>query len=230
MSFRYETHMHTSQASACSGSTGAEMARAHKAAGYDGIFVTDHFFNGNTCVPRELPWDQRIALFCKGYEDARAEGEKIGLTVFFGFEYGVGGADFLVYNLDKAWLKAHPDIDKVRAKEAFAMMRADGGFIVHAHPFRERDYIDHIRLFPRSVDGVEIINGAHFDCLECNERAATYAKMFDLPITAGSDSHFTNALYGSGIETPTPIEKPTDYLKMMRAGLLTLRPSNGILQ
>ena len=40
----YETHMHTSEASACAGSTGTQMARAYKAAGYTGIIVTDHFF------------------------------------------------------------------------------------------------------------------------------------------------------------------------------------------
>ena len=50
--YRYETHMHTSQASACAFSTGAEMARAYAAAGYTGIFITDHFFNGNSCITR----------------------------------------------------------------------------------------------------------------------------------------------------------------------------------
>ena len=46
--YLYETHMHTSEASACAGSTGAQMARAYKEAGYTGIIVTDHFFYGNT--------------------------------------------------------------------------------------------------------------------------------------------------------------------------------------
>ena len=39
MSYKYETHMHTAEASACATSTGAEMARAHKEAGYTGIFI-----------------------------------------------------------------------------------------------------------------------------------------------------------------------------------------------
>ena len=34
MKYKYETHMHTSQGSACGRSTGAEMARAYKEAGY----------------------------------------------------------------------------------------------------------------------------------------------------------------------------------------------------
>lgn len=111
MGFRYETHLHTCEGSACASASGAEMARAYKELGYTGIFVTDHFFNGNTAVPLCLPWRERIERFCLGYEHAREEGEKIGLDVFFGFEYGVRGADFLVYNLDREWLIRHKDID-----------------------------------------------------------------------------------------------------------------------
>ena len=53
--FTIETHLHTAQGSACAVSTGEEMARAHKAAGYDAIILTDHFFGGNTAVPRICP-------------------------------------------------------------------------------------------------------------------------------------------------------------------------------
>ena len=111
--YRYETHMHTSQASACASSTGAQMARAHLEAGYTGIFVTDHFFNGNTAVPADLPWRERVERFCRGYEDAWEEGQRIGLQVFFGFEYNYHGAEFLVYNLDKQWLISHEDIHRI---------------------------------------------------------------------------------------------------------------------
>ena len=91
MGYRYETHLHTCEGSACASASGAEMARVHKELGYTGIFVTDHFFNGNTAVPRELPWRERVRLFCLGYERARDEGEKIGLDVFFGFEFARAG-------------------------------------------------------------------------------------------------------------------------------------------
>ena len=222
--YRYETHMHTCQGSACSSATGAEMALAHHNAGYTGIFVTDHFFNGNTAVPRELPWAQRVQLFCRGYEDAWEQGQKIGLQVFFGFEYNYHGAEFLIYNLDKQWLLDHEDIDRLPPRQALAIMRGDGGFAVQAHPFRERDYIDHIQLFPRDMDAVEAVNAAHLgqEGRRMNQRAFQYAQMFDLPVTAGSDSHHTHLLYGGGIETPSPIEKPLDYLSFIRSGQLTL--------
>lgn len=222
--YRYETHMHTSQASACASSTGAQMARAHLGAGYTGIFVTDHFFNGNTAVPADLPWRERVERFCRGYEDAWEEGRRIGLQVFFGFEYNYQGAEFLVYNLDKQWLLDHEDIHRISPRQALALMRRDGGFVVQAHPFRERDYIDHFQLFPRDIDGVEAINAAHLGAegAKMNARAFEFAGMFQLPVTAGSDSHHTHLLFGGGVETPERIEKPTDYLRWMREGRLKL--------
>lgn len=224
MAFRYETHLHTCCGSACASASGAEMARAHKEAGYDGIFITDHFFNGNSAVPRDLPWAERIELFCRGYEEAKAEGDRIGLPVFFGLEYAARGAEFLIYNLDKAWLLAHPDIDRQEVREVLAMMRSDGGFVVQAHPFRERAYIHHIQLYPRDVDGVEGVNAAHTGAegIRMNQRAMAYAQLYDLPVTSGSDSHHVHQLFGGGVETETPIETPVDYLHLMCSGKLRL--------
>ncbi len=222
MSYKYETHMHTVEGSACGRSTGKEMVQAYKEAGYTGVFVTDHFFNGNCAVDRSLSWEEKVEQFCKGYENAKEEGDKIGLDVFFGFEYCVDAADFLVYNLSKEWLLKYPDIDKWEPRRAFAQMHADGGFIVHAHPFRERDYINHIHLFPRDVDGVEIVNGGQLREPWMNERAKIYAMMYELPVTSGSDSHYAGGLPGCGVEMASRIEVPTDYLKCMRAGELIL--------
>lgn len=224
MGYRYETHLHTGEGSACAKSGGAEMAGAHKAAGYTGIFVTDHFFNGNCAVPRDLPWEERVERFCLGYEHAKAEGDQIGLQVFFGLEYNTCGAEFLIYNLDKQWLLEHEDIDRMDPRRALALMRADGAFVIQAHPFRERDYIDHIQLFPRDVDGVEAINAAHKgeEGARMNERAFLYASMYDLPVTSGSDTHSAGALLGGGVETSSKLETAMDYLRCIQSGALTL--------
>ena len=60
MLYKYETHLHTCEASACGISRGAEYISVYKKLGYDGIFVTDHFFGGNTAVSSELDWEERI--------------------------------------------------------------------------------------------------------------------------------------------------------------------------
>jgi histidinol phosphatase-like PHP family hydrolase len=46
--YKYETHSHTSLVSECSTITPEILARYYKAHGYAGVFITDHFLNGNT--------------------------------------------------------------------------------------------------------------------------------------------------------------------------------------
>ena len=61
--YKYETHLHTSQASACASASGDDYIEKYIQAGYAGIIVTDHFFQGNTCVPNhESNWGQPIIL------------------------------------------------------------------------------------------------------------------------------------------------------------------------
>lgn len=214
--FLYETHMHTSEASACAVNTGAEMARAYKAAGYTGIIITDHFFYGNTAVDRNLPWRQWVERFCLGYEHAREEGERIGLQVFFGWESGYGGPEFLIYGLDKAWLLEHPEIRDATVEEQMKLVHEGGGIISQAHPYREASYISEIRTFPDCVDAVEGINASHSSREkkerhpEYNERALVYAGEHGLPLTAGSDQHSTQMLWG-GMVFPRKLTDIDDF-------------------
>lgn len=203
--YLYETHMHTAEASACASYSGAAMARAYQEAGYTGIIVTNHFFYGNTSVDRSLPWNEWVEAFCKGYESAKAEGDRIGLQVFFGWESGYQGTEFLIYGLDKEWLHAHPLIRDAGIREQYEMVHQGGGIVVHAHPYREESYIPRIRLYPEYVDAVEGINAMHTSPAshahkgaEFNQRAIDYGKKHGLPLTAGSDQH-TTAMIGGGM-------------------------------
>ena len=71
MQYLYETHLHTVEASACGKTPGKDYIDFMMAKGYAGIIVTDHFFNGNSCVPKDLPWEERVELYCLGYEHAK---------------------------------------------------------------------------------------------------------------------------------------------------------------
>jgi PHP domain. len=186
--FKYDTHVHTSESSACGQSSGAEIARRYQEAGFTGIIITDHYFGGNTAVPRDLDWEQRIDLFSVGYENAKAEGEKIGLSVFFGLEAGFSGTEFLTYGVDKAWLKQNPDMMSWDTNEFLSRVRAAGGFVSHAHPFRQRGYITQIRLFPDLVDAAEVYNCGHNSVL-FDDRANWYCDSYGLLKTSGSDTH-----------------------------------------
>lgn len=220
--YKYETHMHTAEASACSNSCAADMADKYKAEGYDGIIVTDHFFNGNTCVPKELPWEERVDRYCLGYEHAKARGDEIGLDVFFGFEYGNGASDYLVYGLGKEWLKANPQIMELTLKDFILYAKQEGGMVFQAHPFRQAEYIYTTEHAPRLVDGIEIYNASHKDP-RWNERAAIFASWYDLPGTGGSDAHnTTDKFYGGGILFPRRFTSALDYAKAVVAREITV--------
>lgn len=185
--YRYETHVHTCEGSACASASGAAQAMFYKSRGFTGMVVTDHFFNGNTAIPHELPWEEKVNRFCIGYENAKEQGAKIGLDVFFGWEYSYHGSDLLTYGLDKEWLLKHPMVMDMDVNSYCDFVREQGGIIVHAHPFREADYIAMIRLFPRKCDACEIINSCRTDFE--NGMAKLYAESYGLMPFAGSDNH-----------------------------------------
>ena len=175
-------------------------------------------------MPSDLPWEQRIDLYCKGYENALEEGLRIGLDVFFGVEWSVNGADFLLYDIDKQWLGENEQLlMHSDERELFDAVRSSGGFIVHAHPFREAWYIPHISLYPHHVDAVETVNTRNSDPLfggfTCyNDRAKQYAEMFGLPQTGGSDTHNAEQIVNGGILVPEKINTPADYLRQIKNG------------
>ena len=199
--YRYETHMHTCQGSACGTSTGAEHARFYKERGYQGIFITDHFFGGNTAVRRDLPWKERIDWFCSGFEDAWNEGVKIGLDVFFGWEQNFEGDEYLIYGLDKQFMLDHPEMERWTRQEQLDHVHAAGGCVIQAHPFRMRGYLNAIRLGECFADGIEVANAGNTPAQDAY--AMRYAMRHGLYTIAGSDNHKSHegsVLYGVGLD------------------------------
>ncbi len=219
MSYIYETHLHTTAASACAKSAGSEYISFYKNLGYDGIIVTDHFFNGNCCVPENLPWEERVDIFCSGYEDAKAEGDRQGLKVFFAWECHFNGDEFLVYGLDKKWLREHPEMMTWDHVTHYQKIRADGGLVVQAHPFRERRYLSEVYVHPHQCDAFEVANCGNPH--EQDRLAYRYAKEHHITMTAGSDIHHvgrTDNGYIYGMEFDTPLNTITDYVTRIKHG------------
>ncbi|MBO5213340.1 MAG: PHP domain-containing protein [Clostridia bacterium] len=215
MSYIYETHLHTSLGSLCSRVSPEDQIRRLHHYGYTGAFVTEHFFNGNTAIPKDLPWEEAIDRFMLSYDLAKAEGDRLGLDVFFGFECSYNGNDVLTYGLGREWLKSHPEMMEMSMRQYCEFARAEGGFVVHAHPFREAGYIDLIRLLPRSVDAVEILNANRSDFQ--NDRAEEYARNYELPVTAGSDLHIPQCRL-AGVSSPVRFASEMDYCNAVRQG------------
>ena len=215
--FKYETHLHTSPVSRCARATVEENLLFYKSLGYDGVFITNHFLDGNIQIDRSLPYEEQIAYFFSDYEQGVEIGEKLGIKVFPGVEITYGGTDFLIYGLDTQWYLQHPEILTMEKTEELTLMMESGALIIQAHPFREAGYINHIRLFPRHVHGVEIINGCRSEGE--NHMAKLYAEHYGLLPFAGSDNHTASAqkrLAGMGFDTP--ICTVEDFVERIKSG------------
>ena len=212
--YRYETHVHTCEGSACASASGAAQAMFYKSRGFTGIIVTDHFFNDNTAIPHELSWEEKVNRFCLGYENAKEQGAKIGLDVFFGWEYSYHGTDLLTYGLDKQWLLKHPMVMDMDVNSYCDFVREQGGIIVHAHPFREADYIAMIRLLPRKCDACEIINSCRTDFE--NNMARLYAENYGLMPFAGSDNHSAAQEKLNGVEVDELVTSEQHFAQLVK--------------
>lgn len=218
--YRYETHLHTAPVSRCAQASVRESLEFYKSMGYAGVFITNHFLDGNINIDHTLPYEERIRFYFSDYEEAKRIGREIGLDVFDGVELSYKGTDFLVYGLHMDWFLAHPEIENMKKTEELRLMADSGALVIQAHPYREANYINHIRLFPRHVQGVEVYNGCRTDFE--NEMARHYADAYGLLHFAGTDNHRAGAhkKYG-GMESPTPIRDEQDFIDRVLSGAIT---------
>ena len=211
--FIYETHLHTKEASACASTYAADYVKFYQQQGFDGIFITDHFFNGNCAVPRyPNDWRRMVNDFCLGYEHAKVVGDSIGFPVFFGWESNYQGDEFLIYGLDKEWLIEHPDILTWDRTTQYEKVHQDGGLVVQAHPFRERSYLNTIRLNPDTCDAMEAYNSGNPTWQ--NNNAELYCLNNNIFMTAGSDNHLAGSLTNDklfGMAFESPLTDSRDY-------------------
>ena len=180
--------------------------------------MTEHFIDDGAYYLGHLPYDERIkSFFGPEAREAKALGEELGISVFIAFEMSYEGTHFLVYGIDEEWCLSHKDMDKMKKSELLRLMMDDGALIIHAHPFREDNFIDHIRLFPRHVHGVEVYNATRSDFV--NALAEQYCKNYELIRFAGSDNHVAERRHVlGGMATEEPIGCVKDFIDAVLGG------------
>ncbi len=219
--YRYETHCHTSPVSRCGRATVRETLEYYRDLGYDGVFITNHFLDGNVNIDKSRPFEERLNFFFSDYEAAKEMEAELGIRVFFGVEMAILGTDFLVYGLDKAWYSQHPEILDMRMQDRLKFLMECGALVIHAHPFREAAHIDCIRLYPRGIHGVETINASRIDFE--NHMAEVYAREYGFGSFAGSDNHDgPRQTHLAGMSAKTPIADEQDFIRRYHAGELEL--------
>jgi predicted metal-dependent phosphoesterase TrpH len=164
-----DLHNHTRWSFDCSMDP-AKVVRLARARGIDAIAITDH--------------DE-----IEGAREARkaAAGD---LLVILGEEIDTAAGDLLGLFLQ----------EKIVERDPLAAIRAihdQGGLAVLAHPFTKTASVD--EAVARALDGCEGFNARHaearsYEGAEGEPRVASFARTYDLSLTAGSDAHFYREL------------------------------------
>ena len=210
--YKYETHLHTYPVSGCAHCSVRENLEFYKEMGYDGVFITNHFLDGNINIDSNKSYKDKLDFYFSDYEKGVEIGKEIGIKVFLGVEMSYRGTDFLIYGLDKSWYYENPQIMDMKKSDELRYLMKNGAYVVQAHPYREANYIDHIRLFPRCVNAVEIINGNQDNFM--NDMAKIYAKHYGLKVTAGSDNHRGGKVQVlAGMMSERPIKDEQDFIE-----------------
>ncbi len=216
--YLYETHLHTYPVSRCARAGVRESLEFYKSAGYAGVFLTNHFLDGNINIERNLPYEERLRFYFSDYLEAVKIGEELGISVFLGVEMSDWGTDFLIYGLPMEWFFDHPEIEGMDRVEQLKLLAAEGALIIHAHPFRSYDCM---KLFPRFVHGVETYNAGRNDFE--NAMAEQYAENYNLPKFAGTDNHRAGVqtLFG-GMSAESPVENEQDFVTRFKKSELEI--------
>lgn len=191
MEYFYDLHVHSSECSACAASSVSELVKAEKAEGYSGFVLTNHFLTGNNCIPKELGWEEKVHAYWNAYLLGKETAEKLDFDVLFGIEHHYGnGQEILIYGIDIDFLVANPDMCEITPEELCQRVRSFGGFVSHAHPFRERGYIPkgNYHMDFSCLDALEIYNSANRE--EEDKKAQALCEELGLAYTAGNDMHY----------------------------------------
>ncbi len=217
--FKYEMHLHTSGCSDCARSTGVELVDAAVKAGYSGFVITNHFYYGNTCVNRDLTWQEFVEEYKNDYLTAKEYAKQFDIDVLFGVEEWYDrGKELLIYGLEPDIYKKAPFMFKQEVEKISGFVRENGGFIVAAHPFRNRGYIAEPDKAPDALlfDGIETDN--YFNTEEDNNKALVFATENSLLRTSGGDIHNAPDFGHSGLAFSKRITNNAELAKALKSG------------
>jgi predicted metal-dependent phosphoesterase TrpH len=211
--YKYDMHVHTSEVSPCGKVNALELVKLYKEAGYDGIVITDHYFDEYFYSLGRLNWKEKIDMYLSGYRKALSEGQRIGLEVILGIElrFSENENDYLVYGIDETFLKNYKELYKLGI-EKFRKLTSNMDILIYqAHPFRP--WIEPVD--PILLDGIEVFNGNPRQD-NMNHKALSFAKEHNLKMISGSDLHRKGDVARGGIIIPKMVRTPAELFGLLR--------------
>ena len=110
----YETHLHTSPVSKCAKAGVRQTLEFYRSLGYRGVFITNHFIDGNIADGAGEDYKSRLDFYFSDYLEGVQIGRELGIEVYLGVELSYKGTDFLVYGLPLDWWYSHPEIMEMK--------------------------------------------------------------------------------------------------------------------
>ncbi len=220
--YKYEMHIHTYP---CSGG-GADI-REHIDAliekGYSGMVVTNHFYNGDNRIDRNLPWAEFVDAYRQDYLYGLEYAKTKGFDLLFGLEEHVGnGQEILIYGITPDLIENHPELKGAAAEKYVEIVHAAGGLVYQAHPYRARAYVK--EPYPLDcldeLDGIEVYNAANEP--SWNESAEKLAIELGISVIGGSDGHSVSSAGRSGIATEERITDNQKLVEILKSGAYTV--------
>lgn len=213
ITYKLDTHVHTSQTSPCGKVDAKELVHLYKEAGYDGLVITDHYYRAYFENLDQSNWEDKIKQYLQGYHNALAEGKRLGLTILLGMEirFDENENDYLVYGLDEDFLYKNKQLYTLNLQTFYKLIQNTSIRIYQAHPFRPRM----IPADPHCLHGIEIYNGNPRHNSN-NQKAYDYAQQNQLQMISGSDFHQVQDIARGGIvlpEAPTTCKEFAQILK-----------------
>lgn len=178
-----DLHAHTSGISTCCQAPAPDIVKTAKENGIDGIVLTNHYV-------RQDDGDHKD--YAKRYVDeyyyTKECGDAIGCVVIYGMEVTMEryhDAHILLYGVEPAFTLEHPLIFTYTMEQLYHAVKAVGGMVVQAHPFRN----GHNKLEDQSfLDGVELSSHPLYDGTYV-EKLTEIAHQNGIILTSGGDYH-----------------------------------------
>lgn len=212
---KIELHAHTDESSGCGKMPAEELIGRFKGAGYDVIVITDHLIGKKES---ELTVEERAANWLKGYRNAKAAGDRVGVKVLLGAEvrFASRPEDILIFGMKEeyaGWMFELMDSDMEQA-EFYRLMKEKSLLVVQAHPFRK----NLARLDQKYLDGSEVYNGnARHDNKHEQAHEFGLAGGERFIRTSGSDAHQTMDVARGGVISKEPVRNNDELIAFLMA-------------
>ncbi len=181
-----ELHCHTREVSGCAKVYARDAINHFKENGYDLVCLTNHYKRSIFWRHYEKgePFEESLEIFLNAYREAKAEGERLGITVLLAAEITFDSCynDYLVYGLTEEDFYDNPRMYEMTVVQFSSFARKKGLFFAQAHPFRNERTV---RTDPSLIDGCEIINSYENE----DTQSIEWARDNELIPLCGQDYH-----------------------------------------